>query len=140
MASLVAPAIASETTIHIRHDKGGDLRLYQIKARVARELKLNVIIDGLCASACTVLVQLPRSQVCATARAELGFHRVRLAKPVDNGAARLRRANHELMRSYPVGIRNWIERRGGLSDRLLKMKSAEVMRHIRRCPDADLVS
>ena len=140
MASLAASAPAAERTIHIRHDTGGDLRLYQIKARVARELNLNVVIDGLCASACTVLIQLPRAQICATRRAELRFHRVRLAKPVRNGAALLRHANQELMRSYPPGIRNWINRRGGLTDRSLRMKPTEVARYIRTCSGSDLLS
>lgn len=139
-AGLTLPGTAADRTIHIRYDKGGDLRLYQIKAQVARELNLNVVIDGLCASACTVLIHLPRSQVCATGRAELHFHSARLAKPVNNGKALLRRANLELMHGYPSGIRNWIRRRGGLTDRLLKMKPADVRRYIRKCPAADLLS
>ena len=138
--SLAAPVVAENRTIHIRHDKGGDLVFYQIKAQVARDLKLNVVIDGLCASACTVLLHLPRSQVCATHRAELQFHRARLVRTVENGNSLLRKANSDMLNGYPPTIRNWIAKRGGLTDRLLKMKPAEVTRHIRTCPNTDLLS
>ncbi len=138
VACLAVPAAASNNTIHIRHDTGGDLRLYQIKAQVAREMKLRVVIDGLCASACTVLVQLPRAQVCATPRARLGFHRAALVRPVTNGHALVHRANYRLIQSYPAGIRRWIDQRGGLTRRVLMMGSHDVQRFIRPCRATDL--
>ena len=137
---LIAVATASDETIYIRHDKGGDLAIYKIKAIVARELNLKIVIDGICASACTVLIGLPRDQVCATERAELQFHSARLARPRSDGQALVQRANINLMKSYPPGIRNWINRQGGLTNQLLKMKPREVLRFIRPCAEAPLVS
>ena len=138
-ASLSAPGHADDRTIYIRHDRGGDVGLYQIKAQVARELKLNVVIDGLCASACTLLVGLPKAQVCATGRARLHFHRARLARPMKNGRALLRRTNADILSSYPAGIRRWITRHGGLGDRMLKMEPADVARYLPPCPPAPML-
>lgn len=137
---LPASAGADDRTIYISHDAGGDLGLYQVKAKVARELNLKVVIDGVCASACTMLIGLPSSQVCATDRARLHFHKARLAKTVANGRRVLSEANRMMLASYPSGVRRWIESHGGLTNRMLRMGSADVLRFMRRCDRAMLVS
>ena len=135
LASILAPkaGFADDRTIYISHDPGGDLGLYQVKAQVARELNLKVVIDGVCASACTLLIGLPSSQVCVTARARLHFHKARLKRPVANGRRLLRKANHMMLAAYPAGVQNWIARKGGLTNRMLKMESSEVLQFFRRC-------
>lgn len=135
-----SPGSGNDRTLYIRDDRGGDVGLYRVKAQVARELDLKVVIDGVCASACTLLAGLPASQVCATDRARLHFHRARLARPMKNGSAMLRRANAEILDSYPPGIRRWIGQRGGLADRILKMPPAEVARFLPPCPPAPPLS
>jgi hypothetical protein len=45
-----------------------------------------------------------------------------------------------MLASYPSGVRNWIESHGGLTDRMLQMGSADVLRFMRRCDRAMLVS
>lgn len=133
-------AHAGARTIHIRHDTGGDVALYRIKAQVARDLGIRVVIDGLCASACTLLTGVPHDQVCVTGRARLHFHRARLARPLEHGEALLRTVNDEMMDSYPPGIRDWIMRHGGLTERMLEMPPAEVARHFRPCTEYSLGS
>lgn len=133
LAVLPALAQAGGRVIHIRHDTGGDVALYTIKAQVATDLGIKVMIDGLCASACTLLTSVPHEQICVTARARLHFHKARLAKPLERGATLLRQVNDEMLASYPPGIRKWIERHGGLSDRMLRMGPSEVARHFRPC-------
>jgi len=133
-------AHAGARTIHIRHDTGGDVALYRIKAQVATDLGIRVVIDGLCASACTLLTGVPHDQVCVTGRARLHFHRARLARPLEHGVALLRTVNDEMMDSYPPGIRDWIRRHGGLTERMLEMPPAEVARHFRPCPGYSLGS
>ncbi len=142
MATMLMPGTgaADDRTIYVRYDPGGDLGLYQVKAQVAKELKLNVVIDGVCASACTLLINLPNSQLCVTERARLHFHRARLQKPIRNGRKILRDANRMMLASYPAGVRQWIAQRGGLTDRMLKMDSADVSRFFRRCGKPMLVS
>ena len=127
------PSLADDRTIYISHDPGGDLGLYQVKAQVAREMNLKVVIDGVCASACTLLIGLPSSQVCVTDRARLHFHKARLKRQIANGRNILRKANHMMLASYPAGVQNWIQRNGGLTDRMLRMDSADVLRFFRRC-------
>lgn len=140
ITALPGPSYGDDRTIHIRHDPGGDVGLYQVKAAVAKELKLNVVIDGVCASACTLLIGLPNSQVCVTGRARLHFHRARLARPMKAGHALVKKVNAEIFDSYPAGIRNWITKRGGLTDRMLKMRPAEVATFFQPCVSEPLIS
>ena len=132
---LMAPgaSMADDQAIYVSHDPGGDLGFYKVKAQVARELKLKFAIDGLCASACTLLIGLPPSQVCVTGRARLYFHRARLKRRVANGRRLLWEANRMMFASYPVSVQNWIDQRGGLTDRMLRMGPADVLLFFRRC-------
>jgi hypothetical protein len=59
----------------IRDDLGGALVTYDVKYREMAARGEKVVIDGDCASACTIFVGIvPRANVCVTARARLGFH------------------------------------------------------------------
>lgn len=131
---------ANDRTIHITHDSGGDLVLYEIKVQVARELKLKVIIDGVCASACTLFAGLPPSQICVTRRAQFHFHKAKLRKPIRNGRELLQKANRTMLASYSAGVRQWIKEHGGLSDTMLRMQPREVARYFRSCDQQKLVS
>ena len=133
-------SFADNRTIHITHDPGGDLVLYKIKVQVARELKLKVIIDGVCASACTLFAGLPPSQVCVTHRAQFHFHKARLKKPVPDGRRVLQKANRTMLASYSHGVRQWIMQRGGLSNTMLRMRPRDVARFFRPCDQRPLVS
>jgi len=137
---LATSGFAASRTIHITHDPGGDLVLYEIKVQVARELKLQVIIDGVCASACTLFAGLPRSQICVTRRAQFHFHRARLKKPIPDGRRILQKANRTMFASYSKGVRQWIMQRGGLSNTMLRMQPREVARFFRSCDEQPLVS
>lgn len=140
LALFQGQADAGGRVIHIRHDSGGDVALYRIKAKVATELGIRIVIDGLCASACTLLTGVPYGQVCVTDRARLHFHKARLAKPHERGETLLRVVNDEIFDSYPPGIRDWITRHGGLSDRMLRMGPSEVARHFQPCRETSPMS
>jgi hypothetical protein len=62
------------------------------------------------------LVTIPRSRICVTRRAILGFH---AAKVVDRYGNQFPAVAHEATRavaaSYPAPIREWIRRHGGLT-------------------------
>ena len=78
----------------------------------------NVIVDGLCASACTlVLGFIPRDRLCITPRAVFGFHQAYDAGVAKTGAL-LQVANREaseyLFHKYPRPVRDWIFVHGGL--------------------------
>lgn len=133
LPAAAGPGYGNGRTIHIRHDTGGDLGLYMVKVAVVKELGLNVVIDGVCASACTLLTAVPPSQICVTRRARLHFHRARLARPVRGGAALVRTANEDMLNTYPAGIRAWIGRHGGLTDRMLRMGPQDVATFLPLC-------
>lgn len=60
---------------HIVNDTGGILDSYIDKYIALREGRASVVIDGVCLSACALIVGLmDTSQVCVTPRAQLGFH------------------------------------------------------------------
>lgn len=138
---LFAPVASRAETVVVRDDMGGDLGLYEVRLGVYRSLGIKVRIDGACASACTILTQLPPDQVCATERAELLFHRIRLQGFGTSDPAGLERENARLVESYPAAIRAWIGSHGGLTDSLLAMPPHAVAHAIGRCgPDGEAVA
>jgi len=85
-----------------------------------------VVIDGPCLSACTlVLSMVPSSRICVTRRAVLGFH---AARSIDRRGRLYAEpeASELVLEAYPVPVRNWIRRRGGLTSRLLLLRGREL--------------
>src|SRR5271166_2395733 len=66
---------ASHAEVRIADDRGGRIGTYVDKYQGLRTSGETVIIDGLCASACTmVLGAVPHDRICVTSHAILGFH------------------------------------------------------------------
>lgn len=118
--------------IRIGDDLGGSMHRYESHYIAIRNSGERVVIDGVCVSACTMLLGIvPPERVCVTSRAMLGFHaaRVRFAGNFvvsDAGTA-------ELMRYYPAPVRNWIARNGGLSEDMIFLWGGELNRILPRC-------
>src|SRR6266404_9167353 len=73
-----APARAE---LHITRDHGGYVEEYKTKYAKIRDRRERVIIDGICNSACTlVLGMVPLNRVCVTPNASLGFHQAYIDK------------------------------------------------------------
>ena len=131
LALLAVPAAHAD--LRIRSSPGGWVSDYlQVFARV-RQSGERVIIDGPCLSACTlVLSTIPRSRICVTSRAVLGFH-----APVvvdENGRKfRSRDVTRAMDASYPPAVRTWIKRHGGLTQDLILLKGRELAALYRRC-------
>jgi len=67
----------------IRNDYGGFIHKYKLKYAAIRDSGKRVIIDGVCNSACTLVLGIvPLNRVCVTPRASLGFHTAYFAKNV----------------------------------------------------------
>jgi hypothetical protein len=65
----------ASATVRISDDAGGEIGDYVAKYRALRSSGETVIIDGICASACTMLLgTIPRNRICVTPRAPLAFH------------------------------------------------------------------
>jgi hypothetical protein len=101
--------------MRIRNDRGGLIGAYIIKYQRLASSGESVVVDGLCASACTmVLSAVPYDKICVTSRATLGFHAAWHYGA--NGRAFLDpEATSMLYSTYPSPVRRWITRRGGLT-------------------------
>lgn len=133
MKALLAAAfilsLASEATaITIRHDRGGAIIDYAIKVATLRKSGQPVRIDGLCASACTLHLSLPKSQICITGAARFLFH---AARHPDQKAART--ATRLLFNAYPGWTQAWINSRGGLTSRDLIMPASHARQYLPAC-------
>ena len=130
LAGAVASALmvsVAAADVRIVSDPGGEVTQYLQKFMAVRASGERVIIDGPCLSACTLLFAVvPKDKICVTNRAVLGFH---AAAYYDDGTRSLvptREGSRLVMRLYPPPIRTWIERHGGLTPKLIKLRGREL--------------
>ena len=134
-AAVLALVAVSQARADLRilSSPGGFVGDYlQAFARV-RQSGERVVIDGPCLSACTlVLGVVPKSRICVTSRAVLGFHAAWV--PTQRGRAVEQPAATRLMMDiYPSEVRGWILRRGGLNSHLILLRGHELMAFYPRC-------
>jgi len=124
---------ASHAEIRIADDRGGRIGTYVDKYQDLRTSGETVIIDGLCASACTmVLGTVPHDRICVTSRAILGFHAAWDAGA--NGRQVTNRdATQVLYSMYPPRVRRWIAARGGLKSQMIYLSGKQLMSMYRPC-------
>ena len=130
---LLAGMGASYAVVRIADDRGGRIGTYVDKYQGLRNSGEAVIIDGLCASACTIVLgAIPRDRICVTSHANLGFHAA-----WDFGANGRTITNPEatqmLYSMYPSAIRRWIASRGGLTPHMIFLRGRELQRMYRPC-------
>jgi hypothetical protein len=122
MALAASPASATK---RIADDPGGQLGPYLQKLAALRSSGEQVVIDGKCLSACTmVLGVIPHDHICVTSRAQLGFHAA--WRPEGGRQVTSREGTELLMDNYPQEVRDWIARRGGLSPRMIFLSGHEL--------------
>src|SRR5437016_11919654 len=114
LASLNSPAGAD---YRITRDYGGMVEDYKTKYAKIRARGERVIIDGICNSACTLLLGIvPLNRVCVTPNASLGFHQAYFDKSYTFGFKVISDAGTaDLMSHYPPPVKNWIKQHGGLT-------------------------
>ena len=127
-------ALPARADLRILSSPGGYVGDYlQAFARV-RQSGERVIIDGPCLSACTlVLSTIPSNRICVTRRAVLGFHAPLLVDRQTGRSSRAPEATRIVTNSYPAGVRSWIKKRGGLTQRLILLRGKELAALYRRC-------
>ena len=124
---LSASARVSHAEVRIADDPGGRMGTYIDRYRDLRTSGESVIIDGLCASACTmVLSAIPHDKICVTPRAILGFH---AAWDADANGHEItnRGATQALFSMYPPRVRRWIAARGGLTSQRIYLRGKQLM-------------
>jgi hypothetical protein len=124
---------ASHAVVRIAEDRGGRIGTYVDKYQDLRNSGQSVIIDGLCASACTIVLgAVPHNRICVTSHAALGFH---AAWDIgsDGRAVTNPEATHMLYLMYPSAIRRWIKQRGGLTRHMIFLRGRQLADMYRPC-------
>jgi hypothetical protein len=124
---------AAQALVRISDDRGGRIGTYLDKYQSLRSSGETVAIDGLCASACTIVLgAVSPDRICVTSRANLGFHAA-----WDVGARGEAVTNPEATRMlysmYPPNIRRWISQRGGLKSRMIFLRGRQLASMYRPC-------
>jgi hypothetical protein len=130
---LLAGVGTSQAVVRIADDRGGLIGSYVEKYQGLRTSGETVMIDGLCASACTIVLgAVPRDRICVTQRANLGFHAAwdfgANGREVTNPAA-----TQMLNSTYPYPVRRWIAARGGLKPQMIFLRGKQLMSMYRPC-------
>ena len=130
---LLAGMGASQAVVRIADDRGGKIGVYVDKYQDLRTSGETVIIDGLCASACTIVLgKVPHDRICVTSHASLGFHAAwdygDNGRPVPNPEA-----THMLYLMYPPAVRKWINDRGGLTRRMIFLQGKQLQALYKPC-------
>ena len=137
--SVIAGAAgAAVADYRIRKDYGGFLDQYKLKYAAIRDHGGRVIIDGVCNSACTLVLGIvPLRRICVTPRASLGFHMAYYDTSMTFGIKVLSyQGTADIMSYYPETVRGWISRHGGLSSNMKTVKNGpELWAIIDPCPD-----
>jgi hypothetical protein len=130
---LLAGVGASQAVVRIADDRGGRIGTYVDKYQDLRSSGEAVIIDGLCASACTIILgAVPHDRICVTSHANLGFHAA-----WDFGANGRAITNPEatqmLYSMYPSAVKRWIAARGGLTPHMIFLRGKQLMSMYKPC-------
>jgi hypothetical protein len=130
---LMAGMGASQAVVRIGEDRGGRIGTYVDKYQEVRSSGEMVIIDGLCASACTIVLgAIPHDKICVTSHASLGFHAA-WDLDEDGHAITNQEATRMLYSMYPSQVKKWINARGGLTTRMIYLRGKELMSMYHPC-------
>jgi len=129
-STVTSPASA---TMRIAEDRGGQIGHYLQAFAMLRSSGENVVIDGNCLSACTLVLGLiPRSRICATPRARFGFHAAWMPD-ADGAPVTSQLGTQALWNIYPTDVRRWINRNGGLSRKMIYLQGSAMHSLVSEC-------
>lgn len=136
LTALTATPAAAD--YRITRDHGGLVEQYKAKYQRIKERGERVIIDGICNSACTLVFGIvPLNKICVTPRASIGVHEAYLDKRW-TGGIRIASSSGtaDLLSYYPPLLKRWIERNGGLTPQMKKLRNGiPLWEIIDPCPD-----
>ena len=133
-------ATSANATILIQSDFGGRIEDYLSRYQSARASNEQIVIDGSCLSACTLVLGIvPRNRICVTERATLGFHSA--WEQDDNGrAVQSPKWTRVVWKNLPGTIRHWISNRGGLRSQMLFLRGRELASLYPACSERTLAN
>jgi hypothetical protein len=130
---LLAGVGASHAVVRIADDRGGRIGTYVDKYQGLRTSGETVIIDGLCASACTIVLgAISPDKICVTSHAELGFHAA-WDFGANGRAVTNAEATQMLYSMYPSPVKRWISARGGLTPRMIFLRGKQLQALYKPC-------
>lgn len=130
---LTTAAVPAGAAVRIYDDPGGQIGPYLDKYQALRQSGERVEIDGLCASACTMLLgSIPADRICVTPRAVLEFHSA-WDPTASGGQSSSPAGNRLLWAHYPAKIRTWIKKHGGLGAQIIYLRWPELGRMYASC-------
>jgi len=130
--------ISAHADVRITRDFGGHVDQYKKRYAQIRDRGERVIIDGICNSACTLVLGIvPLNKICVTPRASMGFHQAYYDRRYTAGLYIASYAGtDELMSYYPDTLKEWIEQKGGLARQMKTIKNgADLWAIVDPCPD-----
>jgi hypothetical protein len=115
----------------IRFDPGGVVEDYMARERSFELKGKKIVIDGRCASACTLYTRSP--DLCVTSRAAFYFHEAADGKDADHLVGRDPEVTASMMSFYPQRISDWIKSKGGLRRHMLVLRGREMLSYFKLC-------
>ena len=124
---------SATAVVRITDDLGGNIGAYWSRYMSLRDSGEQIVIDGKCSSACTLVLGIVRyDRICVTPHAVLGFHAA--WRPGFLGFEVINEpATRTLWNIYPVQIRQWIARNGGLGLGTIYLSGPELFAMYRPC-------
>ncbi len=135
---LILSTSVAAADYRITRDQGGFVEDYKTRYAKIRDSGERVIIDGVCNSACTLVLGIvPLSRICVTPKASLGFHQAYYDKAWTFGLKITSDAGtEELLSYYPQPVKEWISRNGGLTLEMKQVRNGpELWEMISPCPE-----
>ena len=130
---LLAGMGASHAVVRIADDRGGRIGAYVTKFQRLRSSGESVIIDGFCASACTIVLgAVPHDKICVTSRATLAFHAA-YDYGTNGRTITNREATMMLYSMYPMPVQRWIAARGGLTPQMIILRGEVLQAMYKPC-------
>lgn len=124
------PPLVCGSPCIIETSPGGVIDLFAAEGRQLVADHTPVIVDGICASACTILVDIARENVCITRNAVLAYHKG--MRPSDDGPPAF-----EDVKYQTPGLEAYIDAHGGLPDpdsgHMLMLNFHEASQFYRPC-------
>jgi hypothetical protein len=138
-AIMAIVSTGAAATMRISDDVGGRIGTYVDQYSAIRASGERVVIDGVCLSACTLVLGIvPRHRICVTRRAMLGFHAAWMpgpqGRPVPSAIG-----TRALWDMYPPQVRRWINSRGGLSAKMMFLRGRELLSMYPECRADDWI-
>lgn len=130
---LAASPGTAAAAVRITNDEGGNIGVYWSRYVQIRDAGEQIVIDGTCFSACTLVLGIvPYDRICVTRNAILGFHAAWRSgflgiKVINDPATRT------LMSYYPIPVRQWIARNGGLGTNMIYLSGPRLFAMYRQC-------